>query len=511
MPQILTNYNLGVMAPELVILSAAALLSLLDLFLSAKVSRKWIGILSLLAVLGAGVFAGMQWNHAPYKILGDTYRLDALSVVAKLLLLGGTALVILFSLSQDEKEIETRGGEYYYLLLTALLGAMVMVSSADLITLFVGLELLSLSSYILVGIYKKRLASNEAAWKYVVLGSVSSAFILYGMSFLYGLSGSTNLFTIQQRLGELLQSGGTPSMLLIMALFVMMVGFGFKIATAPFHAWTPDVYQGAPTPITSFLAVVSKTAAFVFVMRILVIDFIMVFDTKTQYTVAIPLLMIVAALSMIVGNTVAIRQTNAKRLMAYSSIAQAGYILVPLALPTVLTLPSMFYYLLVYLFMTIGAFTVIHLVSRAEGSEELSAFAGLHQRSRWLAATMTIFLLSLAGLPVTAGFFGKMYLIAGTVGVQPAGAYLAKYPWLAGVMLLTTVISYYYYFGIIRQMYFRSAPLASRIPVPWSVGVVTVICLAGVLVMGIWPDTILHALNGVNWGSGFTAIPSTQP
>ncbi|SEM79476.1 NADH-quinone oxidoreductase subunit N [Lihuaxuella thermophila] len=492
MEQYLLDFDLKVMAPELVIVSAAALLSVMDLFLKETASRKVIAVLSLAAVLAAGVFAVMGFGHPPYQILGDTYRIDSFSLTFKVIILAGTALVLLLSLHLNKEEIETREGEYYYLLLTAVLGGMVMVSSADLITLFVGLELLSLSSYVLVGIRRKDLKSNEAAWKYVVLGGVSSAFILYGMSFVYGLTGSTNLFVIRDRLMQALYSG--YDLFVYLALFLMVVGFGFKIATAPFQMWTPDVYQGAMTPVTAFLAVVSKTAAFALVMRIMLIAFLPVFSPQISVGVE-KLLMILAALSMIAGNAVALKQTNAKRLMAYSSIAQAGYILVPLSTLGFVLFPSLAYYLLAYLFMTLGAFAVLDVVTREGKNEELHVFAGLHQRSPWLAFAMSVFLISLAGLPVTAGFFGKFYLIINAIGREQH--------WLAGVMILTTVVSYYYYFGIIRQMYFRSPASLRPIPVPWTAGLVIVVGVIGTIGLGLLPDTVLQSLGKIDWGSGF--------
>lgn len=494
MEQYLLDFDWKVMAPELVIVSAAALLSLVDLFLKDSVSRKLIGYLSLLSLVVAGVLVVLEFDHPPYQILGDTYRIDPFSFVFKALILSGTALVVLLSLAQQKGEVETGEGEYYYLLLTAALGGMMMASSADLITLFVGLELLSISSYILVGIRKKVSASNEAAWKYVVLGGVSSAFILYGMSFLYGLTGSTNLFVIQQRLLDAVNGG--YDLLVYLSLFLMAVGFGFKIATAPFQMWTPDVYQGAHTPVTSFLAVVSKTAAFAFVIRILIIAYIPLVSVGTWQEIVSPLLMWLAALSMVIGNAVAIKQTNAKRLMAYSSIAQAGYILVPLASLGFVLFPSMVYYLLVYLLMTVGAFSVIYLVTREAKNEEISAFAGLHQRSPWLAFGMTIFLISLAGLPITAGFFAKFYLIVNAVG--------SEHFWLAGVMILTTIISYYYYFGIIRQMYFRSPATTQAVSVPWTAAIVILIGIIGTIGLGIFPDPVVQALGEINWGAGFS-------
>ncbi|MBA4602974.1 NADH-quinone oxidoreductase subunit N [Thermoactinomyces mirandus] len=497
MIQTLLDFDLRVLAPELVIVAAAALLTIVDLLLKETVSRKWIGILGLLAVLVAGIFVGLGWGHEPYQILGDSYRIDDFSLAFKAILLFGTALVLLFSLSDKDTEKLEAESEYYSLLLTALLGAMIMVSSAELITLFVGLELLSLSSYILVGIRRKRADSAEAAWKYVVLGSVSSAFILYGMSFLYGLTGTTHLFEIQQHVAEI--AGTDYQAFLYLSFFLMIVGFGFKISSAPFHTWAPDVYQGAATPVTIFLAVVSKVAAFAFVVRIVLIAFIPLVTTGVWNEVISWSFMLVAALSMIVGNTVALRQKDTKRLMAYSSIAHAGYMLVPPATMGFVgfdLFPSLVFYLVAYLCMTLGAFVVIEIVARRAGTYDMNAFAGLYQRSPSLALIMTFFLLSLAGLPVTAGFIGKFYILMSAIA--------STHYWLAAIMIATTVISYYYYFGFARQMYFRKAEDSQKIAVSWPTVAVVGMAVLGTILLGIIPDFFLQAFGQLDWVSGFS-------
>jgi NADH-quinone oxidoreductase subunit N len=495
MEQTILDFNIKGMLPELIIVSALVLLLSIDLIWKEHLPRKWLGAFGLGAILVAGGLVLSGWEQLPYSILADTYRLDSYGSIFKLLLLGGASFVFLFLLSQPMKK-----GEPVYLLLAAVLGGMVMASSADLITLFVGLELLSLSSYILVGMNKEQLAASEAAWKYVILGGVSSAFILYGISFMYGLTGSTHLFTIQSRLLQALQVGYEPFFWL--AFFLMLVGFAFKIATVPFHMWAPDVYQGAPTTIASFLAVVSKTAAFAFVLRVFLIIYLPVVTLEQWESVLSPALMMMAALSMIIGNVVAIQQTNAKRLMAYSSIAQAGYMLVPLAtlgFNGALLFSSLVYYLLGYLLMTIGAFVILDFVTRANHSEEIRSFAGLYQRSPWLAFAMTVFLISLAGIPITAGFFGKFYLLMSALADQQL--------WLVGVMIVTTVISYYYYFAIIRQMYFRTAPAAATgIRLPWTASVVVAIGLLGTIALGLFPDPILHQLGQIHWGDSLVPV-----
>lgn len=500
MEKSIIDYNWTVMAPELILVAAAALMTVIDLIMKDKWDRRWLGALGLAAVLASGAFVVQGFGGQPYEILGNTYRVDDFALAFKALILGGTALVLLLSFAHLYREEVQDRGEYYYLLLSAALGGMIMASSADLITLFVGLELLSISSYILVGMRKKRTDSGEAAWKYVVLGGVSSAFILYGMSFLYGMTGSTNLFVVQQRLTEAYIQGYESFVYL--SLLLMAVGFGFKVASAPFHMWAPDVYQGAPTPVTSFLAVVSKTAAFAFIFRILMVAYLQPFQMGMWTEIAGPLLLILAGTSMIVGNTVALRQTNAKRLLAYSSIAHAGYLLVPLAVFGFTFFESTIYYLLAYLLMTIGAFAVLMIVERNEKSEEIAAFAGLYQRSPWLAVAMTILLLSLAGIPVTAGFFGKFYILLNAI----ASAKL----WIALIMIATTVVSYFYYFEFIRQMYFRPSPRGEKLAVSGLTAAVILVAVLGTIGLGIFPQNVLQFLGGINWEGSFVQMVLPQ-
>lgn len=490
------DYDWTVMAPELVIVAAAALLSIIDLLLKERMDRRWLSWIAIAATVAAGVVAFRQLGGPPAEILSDTYRVDDFALAFKLILLAGTVLVLLAS-SHREGGPEEERGEYTWLLLTALLGGMFLTSSADLLTLFVGLELLSLSTYILAGIRKKRLASNEAAWKYVVLGGVSTAFTLYGMSFVYGLAGTTHLYTAQQRLYEA-YNGGYESFVLL-SLFLMLLGFGFKVASAPFHMWAPDVYQGAPTPVTAFLAVVSKTAAFAFILRILLSTYLFLFQMGPWKELVGPALLTLAAASMIVGNTAALRQLRTKRMLAYSAIAQAGYVLVPIAtLSGAMMFESTLYYLMAYLFMTLGAFTVVMVVEPASGSEGIEAFAGLSRRSPWTAAAMTVFLLSLAGIPVTAGFFGKFYILLHAV--------TAETWWIAAVMLATTVVSYFYYFGIIRMMYFRPADNRAKVPIPVTAGAVILLAVAGTLILGFFPQWPLNYLADLDWISGLSPV-----
>lgn len=486
------SFEWGIMAPEFIIIAVATTLSLLDLFMPKKIDRKILGWIGVAGIAAAMVSLAGLFSLDATSILHDTFRLDSFGKAFKLLMLFGSALVLMIAISNDEKEgLEGYRGEFYYLFLTALLGAMIMSSSGDLITLFVGLELLSISSYILAGIRKRNIQSNESAMKYVITGGISTAITLFGLSYVYGLTGSTNLMMVANAASTM--TDGQHVYLMAMAFFMVFVGLSFKLATAPFHMWAPDVYQGAPTPVTAFLSVVSKTAGFVIMARVLIMIFV---NVPTEGMGSMPLyyqiqdyIAFLAGATMIIGNLVALRQRNIKRLFAYSSIAHAGYILVLFA-----TLQFMFntlwFYLAAYLFMNLGAFAIIQLVTAKQKSEEISHFAGLYRRAPFLAVAMGIFILSLAGFPGTAGFIGKLNIFMGALVDQPAHYVLAS------IMIATTVISYVYYFGILTQMFFRPAEEeGAKISVPVGIGVVLAICIIGTLVLGVAPDTAFDFLS----------------
>lgn len=475
----LAKVNWMFLVPELIILTAAVLLLVIDLLLKPNASRYYFGLFALISLLWSGIYLGWLFDKLD-RILGDTYLIDSFSVTVKILLLIGVGFVICISLAINRKDFEEVEGEYYALLLFATLGGMVVASSADLITLFVGIELLSLSSYVLVGLRRREPSGVEAAWKYVVMGSVASAFILYGMSFLYGFTGSTNLFAIKNQILQAPQSGYI--LYVYLALFFIMFGFGFKVASAPFHTWAPDIYQGAYTSITSFIATVSKIAVLTLVFR---------FFIGEWHAFVQPLLLTLASVSMIVGNTVALVQTNVKRLMAYSGIAQVGYLLVPLAVFGNMFIESVVYYLVAYLFMTMGAFAILFLVTEEMNSDELSAFAGLSQRSPLLALLMSIFLISLAGFPITAGFLGKFYILMDALHTS------TKYSWVVAIMIITTIVSYFYYFRLIRQMYLRTSDQQKAFRVPWSIGLVVLISFIGTVGLAVMPHWALDLFSQI--------------
>jgi len=470
----------SLLAPEITLVVIALVIFVLDFMTGIRGQKTTLGMMSVLAVITTLVVL-----HFSDKVgtIGHTFILDPFSILFKTVILVGTGLVIILSMHYLEKQKDIYQGEFYYLLLFAAAGGMLMVSSADLITLYIGLEILSIASYCLAGFRKQHVKSNEAALKYVILGGTSSAFILYGMSFMYGLTGTTNLLIIGQYLPQIYEQF---SFLVIMSLLFMLVGFGFKISIAPFHMWAPDVYEGAPTPVTAFLAAVSKVAGFALILRVLSLGFSGIFGEWYFY------IAVLSAVTMIIGNFIALNQHNVKRLMAYSSIAQAGYLLVPIAaaLTWDIAFSQILFYAIAYVLVTTGAFAVITLVTEDAESEEISSFNGLYYRSPWLAFAMTVFLISLAGLPVTAGFFGKFYIFLGVMTNQMY--------WLAVIMAVTSIMSFYYYFKIIKQMYMRSTE-RDLLVVPNSIKVVVISTLIATIGLGFMPGIITEFLVGIGW------------
>jgi NADH-quinone oxidoreductase subunit N len=490
--------DLMYLAPELTLVISAIIISVLDLFLPRRVNRDLIGWLSLAGIIVSAGFVALYAiplingdGTKLVSLLGGSYRIDDYANILKLIMLGGAALITFMSIGTvKEREIPHRG-EFYYLLLPALLGAMIMASASEMITLYVGLELLSITTYILVAIRKNHAEATEGAFKYLVTGSIASAFILYGMSFLYGMTGTTELGAVRQLLTD-------PQFypLIYISYILMIAGFAFKVAAAPFHTWAPDVYQGAATPVTAFLATISKAAGFAILFRVVYTAFYGL-GTQTIHKDFFFILMLLAAMAMILGNLMALKEKNVKRLMAYSGVANAGYLLVPIMNDPYFAESSMHYtmfsefvyYLIAYVLMNIGMFAAILIVTGETRSDEMSAFAGLYYRAPARAIAIILIVLSLAGIPVTGGFFGKFFILFGTVQSQMY--------WLAAVMIITSVVSYYYYFSIIRQMFMRSSFQASELAKGLPLTAVLWICaIAGVLI-GIVPHWVIGYIDSI--------------
>jgi NADH-quinone oxidoreductase subunit N len=476
------------MGPELVLGGSAFIIMIVEMILpkGQKEAAAWLSVLALL-LSGVVAIARLGVPLSSYSI--SSYFVDGFGGIFKILILLSTLLVILLAMA-SKKSIKLPF-EYTYLILFASTGAMVITSAVDLITLYVGLELLSIATYVLVALYRKDSRSSEGGIKYLIIGSIASATILYGLSFLVGVTGATNLATIATALQS---AWNSQTGMLYLSMILVLIGIGIKVSAVPFHLWTADVYEGAPTPITAYLAVISKAAVLALALRL----FIQVYGNKAGDWSQIILWL--SIITMVIGNFGALAQRNVKRLLAYSSIGQLGYLLVPFATlggtasvgDLWQSLSAEAFYLFAYAFMTIGAFAVLAVVAHEQGSEEVNAFAGLYKRSPVLAGAMGLFLLSLAGLPLTGGFYGKflIFLTAFNAGQYALGV----------ILFATSAVAFYYYFGILRAMFTRE-PEEDKGPmkVPAMMHVVLLFTVVGTLVLGIFPQTLVHVLNNLHW------------
>ena len=465
----------GPLAPELV-LAAAAIVVLLGGAVYRRVEPSVLLAVSLLGVGGAAVMSIALWDwNGGLVVLGGMVATDRFAVAVRLILLGVAALSLIYGYHYFGRTGEGRP-EFYVLVLFATAGMTLIAAAADLILVFLALEILSLSLYVLTG-FSARRASIEGSMKYFLLGAFSSAFFLYGVAMAYGATGSTRLSAIAEAL-----AGRTESLGLALAAVAFLgVGFGFKVAAVPFHMWTPDVYQGAPTPVTAYMSAGTKVAAFA--------AFIRVFDTSFQpltwdWT---PLVWGVAAVTVIVGSLIAVAQTDIKRMLAYSSIAHAGFILIGLTAANQDGISAALFYLVAYAAMILGAFGVVMLVSiRGEGRTSLGSYAGLYRRSRLLAGLMTLFLLSLAGIPPTAGFIAKVnvFRVAVEAGHWP----------LALIGVLASVVAAFFYVRVMVLMYMQE-PQDEAVPDP-SLGPRAVLAVPALLTLlfGVFPGIILGLL-----------------
>ena len=473
--------------PEIFLAVASFVLLLAGIGLGGRGLRP----LSLIAVASLMATAVLVWVvgrpvGGPETILGDMLAIDSFAVFFKLLVLTAGALSILIATGFLDR-FRYGGGEFPALILTAILGMMVMASGINLASLYVGLELMALSSYVLVGYCKLETKSNEGAVKYFVLGAMSSGILLYGISLVYGSLGTLDLVEIKEALVV------APQNNLVLMIGIVMMAFGmlFKVAAVPFHVWCPDAYEGAPTPVTAFISVAAKAAAFAMFLRI----FAGALQPEIEHWRSV--LWLASAMTMIYGNIAALSQDNIKRMLAYSSIAHAGYALMGIVAGTAYGTWSVMMYLLVYTFMNIGAFALVVLLeTRGYAGETIADWAGLSRKAPGAAAAMLIFLLALAGIPPTGGFMSKLYVFAAAVN--------AGYVWLAVIGVLMSAVSLYYYFRIVVQMYLvegEDADSGAELSRDrWAEGVVWV-CAVVVMAIGIYPGPV------VGWAqSGLSAI-----
>jgi NADH-quinone oxidoreductase subunit N len=435
--------------PETILSLTAIAVLLGDVFQRGTDERNggaWIGIVSLIGVLlavGANVLIGTFDVQNPYSMIA----LDGFRIAVNFILLGVTALAILYSSDYLERE-GLHIGEYYALLLLASVGMMIMVAGRDLIVLFLGLELMSIAIYVLVCLKRSDPRSSEAALKYFLIGAFASAFLLYGIALLYGTTGSTNLTLVSSEVARAAEAG---SLLLFAGVGMLLIGFGFKVSAVPFHMWTPDAYEGAPTSVTGYMAAGVKVAAFAAVIRLFNVQLAPAESVWTS------VLWWLAMLTMIVPNLIALAQDNVKRMLAYSSIAHAGYILVAVVAANELGRAAIVFYLAVYGLMTLGAFGIVYLVAgKGDSREFLSDYSGLGWSRPFLGVALVIFLLSLAGFPPTGGFVGKLFILRSALDAGQVT--------LAVTLALTSLVSYYYYLRVVWKMYFEELPDGVTLP-----------------------------------------------
>jgi len=425
---------------------------------------------------GALVAVVALWGREGVLFTG-LYTVDSLVLFLKMVAVVSTGLVVLSAIEFMRGRTPYRG-EFYTLLLFTALAISLIAAATDLILIYLAIELLSITSYVLTGYLREDPKSNEAAIKYFLYGAAASAVMLYGMSLLYGATGSTNLSEIATALRE---AEASLRGVVFPAAVLLLVGFGFKIAAVPFHQWAPDAYEGAPTPVTAFLSVGPKVAGFAVLARVFLTAL-----PSFQPDRVVALLAGISVVTMTFGNLVALTQRNIKRMLAYSSIAQAGYILLGVVAASTLGMTSLVFYLIVYSFTNLGAFIVVITFSNGGGGDAIEDYAGLSQRSPGLALAMVLFLLSLAGIPPLAGFVGKFYLFA--------AAMKEGFLWLVLVGVINSIVSLYYYLQVIRQMYIIPPRTEEAIPASRALSSALLIAMAGVLLLGIYPAPLIELI-----------------
>lgn len=458
--------DLLLLLPEIVLTCWLCVVLIVDFALPRlpKDQLAFLSVAGLLATLGCLVWLDVA--HVSGALFGNMFVLDRMAIFFKIFIVGSTALVILASVQYVDRFRFFRG-EYYFLVVMSALGMMFMASANDLLSLFVSLEFSTLGFYILVGYLREDLASNEAGLKFFILGVFAAGLLAYGISLVYGETGKL----VFSEMAPAATPGAIIGFLLIFA------ALGFKIGAFPFHSWIPDTYHGAPTPVTAFLSIAPKGAAFAILLRIF---FVALAAFKPVWII---MLVAVSILSMTYANIVAIAQRNIKRLLAYSGIAQIGNVLIGLAAGTKMGSDAILFYLLAYLFANIGAFAVVIAVSQAIGSEEIDDYSGLNRRSPFLAFAMLLFLLSLAGVPPLAGFIGKLYIFVSAI---KEGLYT-----LITVGLINIVISMYYYLIVVKKMYISEPVDPSPISISGPMKAVVYVGLAGTLLIGIYPQPFI--------------------
>jgi NADH-quinone oxidoreductase subunit N len=460
--------------PELILSAFGILVMVLDPLVDEEKSQTTLGFIAFVGTV-AGLIATWFMAQSPGLAFSNTIRIDSFSVFFTFLVIAIAAVVILSSFEYMAVQ-RIRAGEYYALVLFGLVGMVVMSSAIELVMIFIGLEISSISTYILAGFRRNEASSSEASLKYFLLGSFATAFFLYGVALMFGATGSTNIDTIAQKL-----PAGPVQPLVFVAMSLMLVGLGFKVAAAPFHVWTPDVYEGAPAPVVGFMSTAPKAAAFAVLLRV-------VFSINAPGRLWV--LWVLAAVSMTLGNVGALVQTNIKRLLAYSSIAHAGYLLMAFAMTSqqdsVAGISAAMFYSAAYAAMNIGAFAVVsHFANAGERYVTLEDYEGLGRSSPLLAATLTIFLLSLIGIPMTGGFFAKFYVFSAAMRANLIG--------LTVIGVINSAVGAYYYLRIIVVMYMREPRKQVPVsPISFGLGTALALSIVATLYLGLVPNRVLQ-------------------
>lgn len=484
----------GVLSPQIILLIFALVCPALDLWLKM---RKGIAYWSLLGFGMVGILETLALYPGTHNLVSflsfsatsapttEVFDISAFSQLFTIVFVFVGALVV-YSSPQYIKN-ERNQGEYYALVLIAVIGMSFVATAADLIVIFIGIEIAGIASYALTGFQKTVKRSTEAAMKYFIIGGFSSAITLFGISMIYGAGGTTNL----RLLGNVLTTGGGLDAIVILGIAMIIVGLGFKIAAVPFHMWAPDVDEGAPTTITALLAAGSKKMGVAAFFKLFLVA---LFAFKINWDVAIG---IIAILTMTVGNLIAIQQTSVKRMLAYSSIAQAGYILIAIPVATDYAVAGGLLHVITHAAMKSGAFFVLVAISVVGMGEKLDDFNGLNKRSPYLAFAMAMFVLSLAGIPPLAGFYSKFVLFSAAIQASGTTNWLV---WLAIAGILNSALSLFYYAKIIKCMYVNESPNKDRIKIPTSVGIVVLIALLATIIIGLYPDPFVNAALGAAHG-----------
>lgn len=475
--------NLKFILPEIILLCSALMILLAGLFIERK---NILALLSLSALICAASFLPQSYSLGLAQINSGLTNLffnllvgDSFSEFFKYLVLLAVAIVILISIGYKRILNEDKG-EYYFLLLSLTIVMMLAVSSHNLLMIYIAIETVSLLSYALVAFRKNDILSSEGALKYFLFGSVTSAAMLYGISFVYGLFGTLDLSVISASLSQM-----QNNFVVFIPLLLIFAGLSFKCALVPFHMWVPDAYQGAPTPITALLSVGPKAIGFAVLLRIFLRDVFISTDMWVHFV------SVIAIFTMTIGNVIAIKQTNVKRLLAYSSIAQAGYILIGFAVGTSVGIKAVLFYLFTYLFMNLGAFACVVLIYDTVKSHDIESYAGFYKRQPFTAFVFTVFLLSLAGIPPLGGFIAKFLVFAAAIK--------ANFIMLAVVGVINSVIALYYYVKIVRVMYLSEPKEILVQPRPAALNFALVIAFIGILIIGLWPTPVLNWINGLQF------------